>query len=754
MCSCNDTHSSHRTMSNHDIHEAESIRVLIRLRPEEKNEIQKYGAPCAEATGVDEKAIAISSNGDALDGSSTDGYYDENEFKHRLLQKPRVFTYDRVFARQATQEQVFSSVSDLVDSVVSGYNATIFAYGATGSGKTFSMSGSENQPGIVPRAIRKVFHDVQNMASEDSETLFMVSMGFVELYNNKFRDLLAGQMDDNNNSSSKKGRRGASDNNLRNSHEFNNGSLRNSRDRGLKGPRIELHESPTGGVHLTGSKTLRMPVRSAEQAMLLVDAGNRARATAATNLNEHSSRSHSILTIHVESQRKVKLTTTNTSNSKRPPRIVCLGKMHLVDLAGSERLHMSGAEGKRATEAVNINLSLSALGNVLSALSKWNIQSSKPTTPTKEHHKKSSSKWNIAKDKLITKNKRPRIPYRDSKLTYLLRDSLGGNSKTIMLTTIRAPTAFYQQTKMSLMYASRAKNIRNSTHVNLDSIGNSEMQQVVGQVEQLRMKLLERTAEFQRLKGMHSNSSQESKLLKAQLLKLTEENNIERNELENKINKFTNQNNNNNELKQQYEELQDSVDQHRKIVTEQKQEISRLNVEKESVTKEAELLRKALNSVKDDANRIRNQRDTAAKRLTDESRRIQNIVSTWDKQKSQMTSHILELENELQTVQQQQESGTSKNGKATSEADLLLIQELKAQNDTLKSKIDLHKEIIHAQKEELFQEKNEKVNTIDILQKAALDVKALKNALDTERLKVETQVKERNGKSFKKDERF
>ena len=313
---------------------------------------------------------------------------------------------------------------------------------------------------------------------------------------------------------------------------------------------------------------------------------------------------------------------------------------------------------------------------------------------------------------------------------------------------------FYQQTKMSLTYASRAKNIRNSTHVNLDSIGNSEMQQVVGQVEQLRMKLLERTAEFQRLKGMHSNSSQESKLLKAQLLKLTEENNIERNELENKINKFTNQNNNNNELKQQYEELQDSVDQHRKIVTEQKQEISRLNVEKESVTKEAELLRKALNSVKDDANRIRNQRDTAAKRLTDESRRIQNIVSTWDKQKAQMTSHILELENELQAVQQQQESGTSKNGKATSEADLLLIQELKAQNDTLKSKIDLHKEIIHAQKEELFQEKNEKVNTIDILQKAALDVKALKNALDTERLKVETQVKERNGKSFKKNERF
>ena len=101
-----------------------------------------------------------------------------------------------------------------------------------------------------------------------------------------------------------------------------------------------------------------------------------------------------------------------------------------------------------------------------------------------------------------TGSKRPRIPYRDSKLTYLLRDSLGGNSKTVMLTTIRAPVAFYQQTKMSLMYASRAKNIRNQTHINTDSIGNSEMQQVVGQVEQLRMKLLERTGTCVVLVGM------------------------------------------------------------------------------------------------------------------------------------------------------------------------------------------------------------------------------------------------------------
>jgi hypothetical protein len=370
-------------MSTNSLCGGESVRVLIRLRPEEKNEKKLYGLPCAAIAGNEGTAISLSSNGDSLE--PTEDYYDDqNEFKHRLLQKPRTFTYDRVFSKRASQTDVFESVSDLVNSVVHGYNATIFAYGATGSGKTFSMSGDQGKPGIVPRAIGKVFEQVEAMAKADSNTLFMVSMGFVELYNNNFQDLLAECGGGNKSTST------SNNNSLRTSRDFGN-TLRNSRDFDnhphKRGPRIELHESPTGGVHLTGSKTLRMPVRSAEQAMRLVDAGNKARATAATNLNEHSSRSHSILTIHVESQRKVHLgdeqqpgdmATTKAAppapSSRRAPRIVCLGKMHLVDLAGSERLGMSGAEGQRATEAVNINLSLSALGNVLSALSKYHVR--------------------------------------------------------------------------------------------------------------------------------------------------------------------------------------------------------------------------------------------------------------------------------------------------------------------------------------------------------------------------------------------
>ena len=189
-------------------------------------------------------------------------------------------------------------------------------------------------------------------------------------------------------------------------------------------------------------------MKNVEEVLNLINFGLKARAVGCTNLNEHSSRSHSILTLHVESR-------------EGNDGCVCMGKMHLVDLAGSERVSMSGAEGATLRETKNINLSLAMLGNVLSALSRFH--SAKSNSNNKHHPK-------------------PVIPYRDSKLTYLLKDSLGGNSKTVMLTAVRGPSAFFQQTKMSLMYASRAKKIQNSTKINVDSIGTSEMQQIATHV--------------------------------------------------------------------------------------------------------------------------------------------------------------------------------------------------------------------------------------------------------------------------------
>ena len=272
----------------------------------------------------------------------------------------------------------------------------------------------------------------------------MVRMSFVEIYNNTFRDLLEGC------TLSKRARK------------------RYVTDDERIRAKIDIRESSAKGVYLTGSPTLRSPVKNIAEVLGLINFGLKARAVGCTNLNEHSSRSHSILTLYVESR-------------EGSDGCVCMGKMHLVDLAGSERVSLSGAEGTTLRETKNINLSLAMLGNVLSALSKFHSSNN--------HHLKNNAK--------------PLIPYRDSKLTYLLKDSLGGNSKTVMLTAVRGPEAFFQQTKMSLLYASRAKKIQNSTKINFDSVGTSEMQKIASDVDELKMRLLERTTEFNRIRSLH-----------------------------------------------------------------------------------------------------------------------------------------------------------------------------------------------------------------------------------------------------------
>lgn len=295
-------------------------------------------------------------------------------------------------------------MSPLVDSVLQGYKATVFAYGATGSGKTHTMSGTQGDIGIIPRVISQLFETANSLAQEQ-DIMFMVQMSYVELYNNNFRDLLA-----------------------RESQFFSSTSVPEDK----KPPRIQIHESPNEGAYLTGSDQLRITVTSAAEAIALFKRGTRIRATGCTNLNEHSSRSHAILIFHVESR-------VNDS--------VRIGRINLVDLAGSENVSLSGAEGETLTEAQNINLSLSTLGNVLNALSSQNRSSTI-------------------------------IPYRDSKLTYLLKDSLGGNSKTVMITTIRGHPMFHRQTLMSLLYASRGKKIQNTPEPIMVSLGHSKMEKV------------------------------------------------------------------------------------------------------------------------------------------------------------------------------------------------------------------------------------------------------------------------------------
>jgi hypothetical protein len=238
--------------------------------------------------------------------------------------------------------------------------------------------------GVVPRSIKDIFRTATSKTASDSAAMFLVHLSYVELYNNSFRNLLGG---------------------------FGGGG---SADDGLK--KIEIHENKRAGVHLTGPSNLRLAVTNVDQALRFVAHGTRARAVGTTNLNEHSSRSHSILTFHIE--------------SRECQSVVRMGKLHLVDLAGSERISLSGAEGDTLVEAQNINLSLTNLGIVLSALS-------------------SQSEAGSSHGRCV-------VPYRNSKLTYFLKDSLGGNSKTLMITNLRMEGQCYQEVPNADVFTSAA----------------------------------------------------------------------------------------------------------------------------------------------------------------------------------------------------------------------------------------------------------------------------------------------------------
>ncbi|VDO72018.1 unnamed protein product [Haemonchus placei] len=292
---------------------------------------------------------------------------------------PKLFTFDGAYYMDATGEQIYNDiVYPLVENVITGYNGTVFAYGQTGSGKTFSMQGISNIPaqrGIIPRAFEHIF-----LATATTENMkFLIHCSYLEIYNEEVRDLLGVD----------------------------------------KNQKLEIKEHAERGVYVAGlSMHVCHDVKTCHE---LMDKGFNNRHVGATLMNKDSSRSHSIFTVYVEGMME------NGS--------IRTGKLNLVDLAGSERQSKTGATGDRFKEATKINLSLSALGNVISAL---------------------------------VDGKSKHIPYRDSKLTRLLQDSLGGNTKTIMIACISPSDNNYDETLSTLRYANRAKNIKNKPKINED----------------------------------------------------------------------------------------------------------------------------------------------------------------------------------------------------------------------------------------------------------------------------------------------
>lgn len=307
----------------------------------------------------------------------------------------REFQFDQVFSAEATQEDLFQDASRLIQSAIDGYNVCIFAYGQTGSGKTYTMVGDKEKknPGIMPRSFNAIFDIIRE---NNTKFNFKVSAYMLELYNDRLQDLF----------------------------------LSPPGEPHAQVKRVEIKRNRKGVVFAQGAVTKE--ASSAQELHALFQQACANRHIAATKMNVESSRSHLIVSIKVESK--------NLTNGS-----VSTGKLSLVDLAGSERAAKTGAKDHKLKEANSINKSLSALGDVISALSA----------------------------------ELPHVPYRNSKLTQIMQDSLGGNAKTLMIVNVSPSEYNLDETLTSLIYATRVKAITNNAQRVVDSKEIAHLKEII-----------------------------------------------------------------------------------------------------------------------------------------------------------------------------------------------------------------------------------------------------------------------------------
>ncbi|XP_064447468.1 kinesin-like protein KIF21A isoform X6 [Mirounga angustirostris] len=361
-----------------------------------------------------------------------------------FLGKDKAFTFDYVFDIESQQEQIYTQcIEKLIEGCFEGYNATVFAYGQTGAGKTYTMGTGfdvniiEEEQGIISRAVKHLFKSIEEKKHTAIKNGlpapdFKVNAQFLELYNEEVLDLFDTTRDI---------------------------------DAKNKKSNIRIHEDSTGGIYTVGVTT--RTVNTESEMMQCLKLGALSRTTASTQMNVQSSRSHAIFTIHLCQTRMCpQIDAENATDNKVISESSQLNefetltaKFHFVDLAGSERLKRTGATGERAKEGISINCGLLALGNVISALGD--------------------------KSKRAT-----HVPYRDSKLTRLLQDSLGGNSQTIMIACVSPSDRDFMETLNTLKYANRARNIKNKLMVNQDR-ASQQINALRGEITRLQMELME-----------------------------------------------------------------------------------------------------------------------------------------------------------------------------------------------------------------------------------------------------------------------
>ncbi|XBI80399.1 hypothetical protein VPH35_089583 [Triticum aestivum] len=351
------------------------------------------------------------------------------------------FTFDHVYGSSGTPSTAMfdECVAPLVEGLFQGYNATVLAYGQTGSGKTYTMGTACKEGthvGIIPRAMAALFDKIEKLKNQVD---FQLRVSFIEILKEEVRDLLdpatvaAGKVENGNGHAGKLSVPGK--------------------------PPVQIREGSNGVITLSGSTEVH--VTTQKEMTTCLEQGSLSRATGSTNMNNQSSRSHAIFTITLEQMRKADpiMASDGMPIEEMNDDYLC-AKLHLVDLAGSERAKRTGSDGLRFKEGVHINRGLLALGNVISALGD-------------EKKRKEGA----------------HVPYRDSKLTRLLQDSLGGNSKTVMIACISPADINAEETLNTLKYANRARNIQNKPIVNRNPIAD-EMKRMRQQLEYLQAELV------------------------------------------------------------------------------------------------------------------------------------------------------------------------------------------------------------------------------------------------------------------------
>ncbi|XP_012482697.1 kinesin-like protein KIN-7N [Gossypium raimondii] len=344
--------------------------------------------------------------------SSTFWGVDDNQISlHKLHGSPISgvsYTFDHVFDENCSNSDVYELLTkDIIHAAVDGFNGTAFAYGQTSSGKTFTMNGSSNDPGIIHRAVNDIFQKI-NMISDRE---FLIRVSYMEIYNEEINDLFA-----------------------------------------VENQKLQIHENLERGIFVAGLR--EEIVNNAEQVMKLLESGEVNRHFGETNMNARSSRSHTIFRVVIESKGK----DTGSFGDYSSSDAIRVSVLNLVDLAGSERIAKTGTGGVRLKEGKYINKSLMVLGNVINKLS-------------------DSAK------------RRAHIPYRDSKLTRILQPALGGNAKTSIICTVAPEEIHIEETKGTLLFASRAKRVTNCAQVNEVLTDAALLKRQKLEIEELRWKL-------------------------------------------------------------------------------------------------------------------------------------------------------------------------------------------------------------------------------------------------------------------------